>query len=282
MKRKSFLVFMLSLGLLGCSGSDDRSIPLDGGWGDDIYSNSLAIMSYNICHCSPYVGSGIDTPAEINNVAKVLGSKQVDVVLLQEVDSCTTRSLLKDQAKELAQLAGFKYYHFFKQKDYQGGGYGVAILSKYELKEIINHQLPTVIDGQEIKGNNILGTAKITVLDEDIYIATTHLSVTESEQAKQFPKILEELNKYAGHPIVLGGDFNSKPSDSIITNWMEAGFKRTNNDPNNFTIPSDKPNRELDYIGFKPADTFHVVSHTVLTGINASDHLPIIAILQLK
>lgn len=281
--KKAILMFnILLLGLMGCSNSDNENTSAGSGWEDDSSKKHLTVMSYNIRHCAPYLGSGVPSTAQISNVAKVLKDKNPDVVLLQEVDYMTERALHKDQAKELAAEAGYKYYKFFKQKDYQGGAYGAAILSKYEMKDIVNHPLPKVIEGQAITGSNILGSAKIVINGTDVYVATTHLSVTESERLKQFPKIMECLNAYSGKVVILGGDFNSRPSDQVISELDGNGYTRTNNDPNKFTIPSDKPNRELDYIAYKPAKAVSVVSHTVFTGINASDHLPIVSVLNIK
>ncbi|MBR8720374.1 hypothetical protein IX307_001483 [Bacteroides pyogenes] len=281
MKKILLAVTYFCCALVGCGSGNEKEIPGGNGWDDDpeekVY---LAVMSYNVRHCAPYYGSGVPSDAEVNNIAKVLKEKNPDVVLLQEVDSCTSRSFGIDQVEELSKLSGFKYYYFFKQKTYGGGAYGAGILSKYKLSSIVNHKLPTEIDGQQIKGSNVLGSARITFKGKDIYLGTTHLSVTESERVKQFPFVLAELNKLTGAPVILGGDFNSKPDHSVISSLDSNGFKRTNNDPTKFTIPSDKPNRELDYIAFKPDNAFNVISHTVFTGINASDHLPIVSVLK--
>ena len=235
----------------------------------------LVIMSYNIRHCAPYYGTSRTTVANVSGIAEVIREKQPDVALLQEVDSCTKRSLGINQIKELAGLTGYPYYYFFKQKEYSGGAYGAGMLSRYELKNITNHPLP-----KEIKGSNVLGTAKITFNQKDICVAVTHLSVKGHERARQFPFILAELDKFSGIPVILGGDFNSKPDDAIIATLGNNGFVRTNSDPAKFTIPSNAPDRELDYIAFKPQKAFKIVSHSVHTGISASDHLPIMSILK--
>lgn len=240
----------------------------------------LVVMSYNIRHCAPYYGTPQTTVANVSAVAEVIREKRPDVALLQEVDSCTKRSLGIDQIKELAGLAGYPYYYFFKQKEYSGGAYGAGMLSKYELKNITNHHLPREIEGQKITGSNVLGTAEITFNQKDICVAVTHLSVKDYERTRQFPFILAELGKFLEIPVIIGGDFNSKPDDVIISTLGNNGFMRTNSDPEKFTIPSNAPNRELDYIAFKPQAAFEVISHTVYTGISASDHLPIMSILK--
>ena len=51
---------------------------------------------------------------------------------------------------------------------------------------------------------------------------------------------------------------------------------------NQFTIPSIDPTRELDYICFRPVEKFEVAEHKVITGTNASDHLPVISTIKIK
>ena len=254
----------------------------DAGWNNNTKpKENLVVMSYNIRHCAPYYGTSETTTADVNNVANVIKQKKPDVVLLQEVDYKTTRSLGVDQAKELAKLAGYPYYYFFKQKDFQGGAYGAAILSSFQLNEIVNHDLPKEINGLTITGSNVLGTAKIKFNGSNVCLAVIHLSVTQSERDRQFPIMMEALDSKQDIPVILGGDFNSKPDNSIIGKLEAAGFIRTNKDPQNFTIPSNAPNREIDYIAYRPQNGVEVVSHTVITGVNASDHLPIISVLNI-
>lgn len=278
--KKVFLIFIcLSLTFMGCSQNDEPET--NPGWDNGgNKENKLTVMCYNIRHCAPYYGTSETTVADVNNVAEVIKKIKPDVILLQEVDQCTKRSLGIDQAKELARLAGYPYYYFFKQKDFQDGAYGAAILSSFFLSEIENHDLPKEYNGLSITGSNVLGTAKIKFNETEIYLAVTHLSVTQSERDSQFPVILKELSLKKESPVIVAGDFNSKPDNSIIKKLDEDGFVRTNTDPMKFTIPSNAPNRELDYIAYKPQKCFSVISHTVITGVNASDHLPIVSVLN--
>lgn len=279
--KKFFLIVLSALiHLTGCSGSD--SSPIDPGWTapDDGKQQQLVVMSYNIRHCAPYYGTSENTTANVNNVAEVLKNIKPDIVFMQEVDKNTTRSLGIDQTQKLAKLAEYPYYQFYKMQDYQGGEYGIAILSALRLKDVQTHTIPSEIEGQKITGNNILGTAKIEFNGVNIYLANTHLSVYQNDRDKQLPYMLEEILSKQTIPVLFAGDFNATPSNLTIQQLDDAGYIRTNTDPKKFTIPSNAPNRELDYIAYKPAKTFEVISHTVPIGISASDHLPIISILN--
>ena len=93
MKRVFILMMSISAVFMGCSKANEPQG--DAGWGGNTEpKENLVVMSYNIKHCAPYYGvSGETTTADVNNVANVIKSKKPDVVLLQEVDYKTTRSL---------------------------------------------------------------------------------------------------------------------------------------------------------------------------------------------
>lgn len=93
MKRVFILMMSICAVFMGCSKANEPQG--DAGWGGNTEpKENLVVMSYNIKHCAPYYGvSGETTTADVNNVANVIKSKKPDVVLLQEVDYKTTRSL---------------------------------------------------------------------------------------------------------------------------------------------------------------------------------------------
>lgn len=280
MNRHLFILFYLLLVLPGCSKESGGEPAAPGGI---VVSDRITVMSYNTRHCAPYYGvSGEETVPSVDGIANAIKSRMPDVVLLQEIDSCTTRSLGVDQAKEIAARAKYPYYHFFKIMDYRDGKYGLAMLSKKPFKETRNYPFPDEIEGQQMANANTVGTAVINFDGTDISFVVVHLSTVQSERDLQLSYAIEHILKPIKRPIVLGGDFNATPSNSTIAILDAAGFIRTNTDPTKFTIPSNNPNRELDYIAYYPDDRFRVVSHTVLTGLNASDHLPVISVLEIK
>ena len=98
--------------------------------------SSFTVMSFNICHCATHYSLSV-TDADVRRTASVIAAEQPDFVCLQEVDKETTRSAGIDQTARFAELltenTGVRYYGTFgKGRDYQGGEFGVAILSKSE------------------------------------------------------------------------------------------------------------------------------------------------------
>ena len=48
------------------------------------------------------------------------------------------------------------------------------------------------------------------------------------------------------------------------------------------TFPSDRPEREIDFIGFRPAHRFEVLEYRVLNERVASDHRPVLMVLRVR
>ena len=87
-------------------------------------NNTLRIMSYNIRN-----GRGLDNVADFWRTAEVINKICPDVVAVQEIDSVTGRSGGKDVLREIAGLT-LMYYTYAPAIDYDGGKYGIGMLSK--------------------------------------------------------------------------------------------------------------------------------------------------------
>src|ERR1700731_1570832 len=96
--------------------SDDQTVP-----------RTLRVLTSNIHH-----GEGTDGRFDLSRLARVMKSVQPDVIALQEVDQGTERSGGVDQLAELERLTNM-HAEFGKAMDYSGGGYGVAVLSRWPL-----------------------------------------------------------------------------------------------------------------------------------------------------
>ena len=102
--------------------------------------NSLKILSYNIKH-----GRGMDGRVDLKRTAEVIRSLSPDLVTLQEVDKNCTRSGSIDLTQELAGILKMEG-RFGKFMNFQGGEYGMAVLSKFP---IISHQVHVLPRGAE-------------------------------------------------------------------------------------------------------------------------------------
>lgn len=237
---------------------------------------SLKIVAYNIHHANP--PSKPDS-IDIDAIVKTIEAQTPDIVALQEIDANTTRSGEGNQAEMIAEKLGMNVF-FGKAIDYDGGEYGVAVLSKYPISEQRVHYLPSA---PETNGEpRVLATVKIALPNGmSIRFGSTHLDAQRADtnrllQIKEIVKIASEENL----PMIVAGDFNAPPNTEVI-DLLDKHFTRTcsNCDP---TIPVHNPAKAIDFIAYKPQELFSVNSHRVISETYASDHLPIVAVLKIN
>ncbi|MEO5995597.1 MAG: endonuclease/exonuclease/phosphatase family protein [Chitinophagaceae bacterium] len=242
-------------------------------------TSGLRVLTYNIHHANP---PSKPDYIDVDAITKVINQQQADLVALQEIDVHTTRSGVTLHESEYIAAKTGMFSYFAKSIDYGGGGYGIAILSKYPITAMKKFALPTI---ESTKGEpRILATAEITLPgNKKILFACTHLDAlrTDSNRVMQINKILEIL-KPEKLPVILAGDLNADPGSSTI-GILDSHFTRTCITADcPFTIPQDKPRKTIDFISFAPKEKFTVLLHKAIDEKYASDHLPVFAILKLK
>jgi hypothetical protein len=99
-------------------------------------ADELRVVSYNIKH-----GRGNDDVVDLERTAGVIRAQRPDIVGLQEVDERAERSGKVPQAERLGQLLGM-HHAFGRFMDYQGGAYGMAILTRQPIVSTRSIQLP--------------------------------------------------------------------------------------------------------------------------------------------
>lgn len=243
-------------------------------------SRVITVMTYNIYHGEMAYDRGKSNLAE---VARIINKHQPDFVALQEVDSLTGRSaalnrgMAQNLVKELAFLTSMHGF-FGKAIDYDGGGYGEGVLSRYPAKAV-NHALPNPEGGE--------GRALLTIRAEvpgvgPLLFAGTHLCHQfDANKLAQAEAILAALEK-SDIPVVMGGDFNFRPDTEpyrvIRRQFADAAL--VNGHPEN-TISYATPRSRIDYIFFSPEDKWRVIDVQVLRE-DASDHMPVLVKLKLE
>ena len=210
-------------------------------------------------------------------IAKVINQQQPDLVALQEVDVHTNRSGKQlNQAAELARQTGMKAY-FAKAIDYDGGEYGVAILSKHPIENTQVYKLPTAADTNGEP--RVLATAVVIINGKRLRFASTHLDAQRSDtnrllQVQQIVNLLQTDSL----PVIIAGDLNAAPGSPVI-NIFDRAFTRTCVNCA-FTIPVINPTKTIDFIAY--TGSFTVKDHKVIAETYASDHLPVMAVLNMQ
>lgn len=229
---------------------------------------TLRVLCYNIHH-----GEGTDGKVDLPRLAKLIRAADPDLVALQEVDDRTRRTGGIDQTAELARLTGL-HGRFGKAIDFQGGGYGQAILSRFPIADAAVHTLP----GMPEREQRIAFEARLKIDGRDVSFVTTHLHHQEPELRERQAAKLNDLFADADRPVILAGDLNATP-DSKLVATLSGKWTTATAGPALFTFPAAKPTKQIDYILFRPAGRFRVISATVIDEPVASDHRPVLAVL---
>ena len=231
----------------------------------------LNVMSYNI-----HVGIGMDKKLDLARVAEVIRRQRVDLVGLQEVDRGVERTGRADEIKELARLTGMDYA-FAHNLDYQGGQYGVAVLSRFPVLAI-DHRRYANRRERERRG---FIRVEVEVGGRRLNFVTTHLDyqfldgrVFETEQ------LLAALADVRG-PLVVTGDFNEEPGAGAYELMLRAGYtdgwtRAGTRDPaGGLTYPADKPAKRIDYVFYRGLGDAEASNASVPETL-ASDHRPVV------
>lgn len=240
----------------------------------------LRFMSYNIHIANPpsKPAGVVDIPA----IANVINTVKPDFVALQEVDRFTDRSGKDlDQAEALAKLTGMNHV-FIKAINRSNGEYGLAILTKYDIKETKTFSLPVNQGtGAELRA---LGIVRVELEDgSDLVFGTTHLDhLQDSNRELQTREALKNLEPYQQFPIILGGDFNMNLDNSIWDIWKTAFHVPCTNCPG--TAPTPKPTTTIDFLIMnQPSQSKYTVkSYRIFPEEYASDHFPVIMEVEKK
>lgn len=223
----------------------------------------VKIMTYNVRN-----SKGMDNVMDCRRVAAVIRSQGPDVVAVQELDSMTNRSGGKYVLGQIADYVGM-HAAYFPAIEFDGGKYGIGILSKEKPLAVKGYPLP----GKEEK------RALLVAEFEDYVFACTHLSLTEADRLAS----LETVGKIAegcSKPFYLAGDLNDVPGSHFLT-ALQENFRILNN-PQAQTFPAPLPDRTLDYIAVWKATVpkLDVVSSEVVEEPLASDHRPVSVVLR--
>ncbi len=230
---------------------------------------TVRILAYNIKH-----GEGMDGVIDLERAARVIRQLDPDIVALQEIDSVVERTSRVDQTSRLGELTGMHsvFGAFF---DYQGGRYGMALLSKFPIKSYANHWLP---EGTEPR-TGLAARIQLAHPGQEIIVVGIHLYRTPEQRLAQASGLVD-IYRDETAPVILAGDFNSLP-DSDVLALLKQHWRVPDKGADRLTYPSDVPQREIDYIMYRPADRFEVVEHRVIHEPLVSDHRPVLIELRL-
>ncbi|UCZ51545.1 endonuclease/exonuclease/phosphatase family protein [Bacillus shivajii] len=240
----------------------------------------IRVMTYNIHH-----GKGTDKQVNLERIAEVIKNCRADIVGLNEVDKhFSLRSDFEDQIDLLAKKLDM--HHAFSpslslkpKKSMKVRQYGNALLSRFPINKVHCHHfnfISGLIEGRSLLYSNI----QIESQSLDLYV--THLSLNPFLHRMQTDFIAKTMNKQKAKTIVMG-DFNMIPPSKgwrKLTNilydvWTVAG------DGKGHTHPSLNPRLRLDYIFTNSPEIIIKKAEVIQSACEASDHLPLMAHIEL-
>ena len=235
-------------------------IPLEiGAQSHQSFKGRLCIMSYNT-----HNAVGMDGKRDFKRIASIVAASNPDIVSLQELDSVTARNNGVYALKEIAECTGMNYV-YGPAIDYDGGKYGIGILSKDKPLKVRYVSLP---EREEAR------TLLIAEYDKFVFLAT-HFSLTPEDQVASAKIILKEVASMK-KPVFLAGDMNSVPSSK--PQKLLCKYFSVLTDCNWKTCEGEC----IDYIyGDKTArKSYSVSDKKLIEDSMASDHFPVVVTLS--
>ncbi len=230
---------------------------------------TLRVMTYNIHH-----GEGMDGEFDLPRLALLMKNAEPDIIALQEVDVSTHRSSGVNQLAELARLTGM-HAEFGKAMNFDGGDYGVAVLSRWPLSQAVSHPLPDPPDREP----RIAFTVQVKAGDEGPVVAftVTHLDPggDETNRLRQ-ATALNDLVTQGNLPAILAGDMNARADTDVMSildsRWTNASLANLD--------AGERQRLRGDFVLYRPADCWRLVESQVIDDRIASDHRPVLVVLE--
>jgi acetylornithine deacetylase/succinyl-diaminopimelate desuccinylase-like protein/endonuclease/exonuclease/phosphatase family metal-dependent hydrolase len=229
-------------------------------------------MTYNI-----HVGVGMDKKLDLQRIADVINRERPDVVGLQEVDRGVKRTEGKDEIAELAAMTRMEYA-FAPNLDYQGGKYGVAILSRFPIKNTVHRMFE---NKREAERRGML-LVEIELDRKPLTFVTTHLDYQfEDGRLFESEQLLKFLAEVKG-PLIVVADLNDVPSGSayqLMRTKFDDAWVTSRAKGDGFSYPADKPAKRIDHIFY--GKSVRAKKGWVVES-QASDHVPVVAELDIQ
>lgn len=231
--------------------------------------DSIVVMDYNL-HNAANTDGRIDPEA----IAKLIEAQGADIVGLQEVSRGWLIWGGLDMLSWLSQRLGMDYV-WGPTADSQWGN---AVLSRYPITGVEFYDLPPeelLLQRGFIVADIDLGDTTLNLIDTHF----THVDEHDQERLIQASAIVDVWNHA---PLtVFMGDLNARPDSEAILLLIDAGLvdiSRQIGAQPVYTYSSTNPDHQIDYIFVSPDLGYSSFSIPATT---ASDHLPLVAVIEL-
>lgn len=238
-----------------------------------VMDREIRVATYNVHRWTGLNGRRAPDPAR---ACFVISELDADVIALQEVlrPSGDNGDSSDDPLVDLCDALGY-HLVFAVTREHRRGQLGNAILSRFPVAGT------SVLDisHSRIESRGALA-AQFSDAEGSLAIVATHLSLVDRTRNRQVVSLLEHPQLNAG-PAVLLGDMNAWRKCKA-TRSLDEALHEHNNLAWPASFPSAKPVLALDRIYTRGAKLLAVDAHDTAAARRASDHLPVIATVELS
>jgi len=242
----------------------------------------LRVLVYNI-----HAGTDAAQAPSLDRIAAVIRDAGADIVLLQEVDSVVERTGRVDEVAILDSLTGL-HGVFGRSLDFQGGGYGIAVLSRWPIVADSVVRLPVFPPQERAGGSHEPRSAlwvEVAAPGGQLHVINTHLdaSGTDSARLQEIAEVLRlaDDRRRTGGRVLLGGDLNSTPESETQHRVRDAGWQDAwavcGGVGDGFSYPDGIPRKRIDYLYLGAGERCHGAQ---VIETHASDHRPLLVLLE--
>ena len=211
-----------------------------------------------------------------SRTAAVLRALDADIIALQEVDEGVERSGGVDQPRELGRHLDMNHA-FGSFMDYQGGRYGMAILSRHPIVREVVVPLPGGNERRSALAVEVALPGGQSLMAVGVHFDWVGSDSFRFRQATALTRFLDQLEM----PYLVIGDFNDEPGSRTLALFSERAREAAKPAEDRLTFPSDGPVKEIDFIFGAPADVWGMEMVDVIDEPLASDHRPVVARMRL-
>ena len=225
--------------------------------------------------------------ADGKKLAQSVKKYKPDFIALQEVDKNTKRSNFRDVTQDFALELGYNYYYFQKAMDFDKGEFGIAFVSKYDVKNIYVHELPSA--GNEKR--QVLAAQISSKYKKHILVINTHLDYEPAVKSTQIDDLMTVIDYFKGDIKFLCGDFNLLPTTEyyakIRKDWNDSYFEGKDLENNNNSENRELETARIDYVMAKKGTDYKVKKSFYINDdsrdwTKLSDHLPYMAVFEVE
>lgn len=228
---------------------------------------TLKMLTFNV-----HGGYSVDGKRDLMKVHGLLEKLDIDIAVLQEMDTRPSKGGTSTDVNELAGAA--RPYHMMGPTKKDGRGwYGNLIVSRYPIKRALVHSLEK--RWERIEPRNAVDVTIETPMG-GLRILGTHLSLPAWERRVEVPmliKLVKQVEAEEKYPVFLMGDINEWRKSSRLLRFLDTEMVPVKAGA---TFPVVAPFLHLDRVWH---DTPHIRAKAKVIrdhGVrNMSDHLPV-------